>query len=107
MIPGNLRGPFFAALVLGLACHRSAPLGARTAVSTPSTEAQIPAMTVDELAAALERPGTVAVYDANTRERYEQGHIPTARHVGHDEVTPSVLPADRGMRLVFYCYNEH
>ena len=41
------------------------------------------------------------------RARYEQGHIPGARWVGHDEVTAAALPADRNARVVFYCYNEH
>lgn len=98
-------------IALGAACNRSAAPSPTPAANAPghaaTAEAQIPAMTVADLAAALEQPGSVFVYDANGRERYEQGHVPGARHVGHDEVTASVLPPDRNARLVFYCYNEH
>ena len=101
-----------AVLALGAACSRSAapapaPRGAAPAHAAPTAEAEIPAMSVADLAAALERRDTVAVYDANGAERYAQGHVPGARHVGHDEVTAAVLPQDRATRLVFYCYNEH
>lgn len=96
------------AALLALGCSRPATPsqgGARTA--TQQAEREIPAMTVDELAGMLDRHEAVAIYDANGRERYERGHIPGARFVGHDEVTAAVLPQDRAARLVFYCYNEH
>lgn len=101
-----------AALALVAACNRSAAPAPTPARASPGhaaapAEAEIPAMSVADLAAALERHDTVAVYDANGPERYAQGHIPGARHVGHDQVTAAVLPQDRGTRLVFYCYNEH
>jgi len=100
------------ALALGAACNRSAapapaPANPASAHATAPAEAEIPAMSVADLAAALERHDTVAVYDANGAERYAQGHLPGARHVGHDQVTAAVLPQDRATRLVFYCYNEH
>ncbi len=100
------------ALALGAACNRSAapapaPTNAASSHAAPSAEAEIPAMSVADLAAAIERHDAVAVYDANGAERYAQGHIPGARHVGHDQVTAAVLPQDRAARLVFYCYNEH
>jgi hypothetical protein len=92
------------ALALGApsACRRSAAQG-----HAASAEREIPPMTVDELATMLLRHETVGVYDANGRGRYEQGHIPSARHVGHDPVTAAMLPQDRATRLVFYCANEH
>lgn len=102
-----------AVLTVGAACSRASapsPAAARpsaTAGQDSRVEAEIPSMSVAELAAALETPGSVFVYDANGPERYERGHIPTARHVGHDAVTAAMLPPDRGSRLVFYCYNEH
>lgn len=92
------------ALALGApsACKRSETQG-----SHETTAREIPAMTVDELATMLVRHEAVGVYDANGRARYEQGHIPSARFVGHDPVTVAMLPADRAARLVFYCANEH
>ena len=100
--------PMALAALLALGCSRPATPsqgGARTA--TQQAEREIPAMTVDELSGMLERHETVAVYDANGRERYERGHIPTARFVGHDPVTAAALPRDKATRLVFYCANEH
>lgn len=104
------------AFVLGAACSTTTP-AAQTAAAPPpassgataSTEhaRELPTMTTAELAGMLERHEQVAVYDSNGPERYAQGHIPTARHVGHDQVTAAVLPADRAARLVFYCANEH
>lgn len=92
------------ALALGApsACKRSAPQE-----NEHRAERALPEMTVDELAAMLVRHEPVGVYDANGRARYEQGHIPTARHVGHEPVTAAMLPTDRATRLVFYCANEH
>ena len=99
--------PVLAMLAFG--CSRSAtpPQGGAHATTQPTAEREIPGMTVDELAGMIDRHEAVAVYDANGRERYEQGHIPSAVHVGHDEVTAAVLPPDHGARLVFYCANEH
>jgi len=97
-----------AVLALCGACNRAAaPTAPPAAHAAPAAEAELPAMSVADLAAALERRDTVAVYDANGPERYAQGHIPGARHVGHDTVTAAVLPQDHATRLVFYCYNEH
>lgn len=100
----------FAALALALgatsACQQSAAQPSH-ANAAPESHAEIPAMTIDELATMLLRHEAVGVYDANGRARYEQGHIPTARHVGHGPVTAAMLPNDRATRLVFYCSNEH
>ncbi len=100
------------ALTLGAACSRPAPAPQTSATSethaaSNTQEHELPAVTIDELAGMLERHDQVAIYDNNGPERYEQGHIPTARHVGHDEVTAAILPPDHGARLVFYCANEH
>jgi hypothetical protein len=98
--------PVLALLALG--CSRAATPSQGAATPPAATaEREIPGMTVDELAGMLDRHEAVAIFDANGRERYEQGHLPGARHVGHDQVTAAMLPPDRGARLVFYCYNEH
>lgn len=95
-------------VVVALGCSRASPPAQGVATApTASAEREIPGVTVDELAGMLDRREAVAIYDANGRERYERGHIPGARFVGHDQVTADLLPQDRGTRLVFYCYNEH
>lgn len=105
----RFRGMIPLATLLALGCSRPTPAaqGAPNAPAQASAEREIPGMTVDELAGMIDRHEAVAVYDANGRERYERGHIPGARFVGHDQVTADVLPQDRSTRLVFYCYNEH
>jgi 3-mercaptopyruvate sulfurtransferase SseA len=99
--------PVLAMLAFGCSRAASPPQGGAHATTQPTAEREIPGMTVDELAGMIDRREAVAVYDANGRERYERGHIPGARYVGHDEVTAAMLPQDRATRLVFYCYNEH
>ena len=105
----RLRTTVPALALLALGCNRAATPshGGSQATAQPAAERRVPGMTVDELAGMLDRREAVAVYDANGRERYERGHIPGARFVGHDEVTAAMLPQDRAARLVFYCYNEH
>jgi rhodanese-related sulfurtransferase len=48
----------------------------------------------------------VRVYDANTREVYEKGHLPGATFVDSKSLLAS-LPQDKTTRLVFYCKNPH
>jgi hypothetical protein len=108
------------ALAALAACSRaSAPAPGPTTATPPSTppsatpsgdEAAAEPFTrlsIDELAGLLTAHGAVAVYDTNSRARYEQGHVPGARWVEHDGVTAAVLPQDQSTRLVFYCANEH
>lgn len=112
-----------AALSLGTACSTSTTAPAATASTTPtaastetasasatpaaaSTEQELRPMTVAELSGMLDRHEQVAIIDNNGQESYTRGHIPGARWVGHDQVTASVLPADRAARVVFYCHNE-
>lgn len=90
------------------ACSRGTPQSpSASAPATHAAEGELQRMTVDELAGMLARNEPVTIVDNNGRARYEQGHIPGARWVGHDEVTAAALPADRNARVVFYCYNEH
>lgn len=110
-------------LLLALAalagCASSGSTPASTTATTTTTTASATAsastggeresfqrMSVDELAGMLSRNETVYVFDNNRRERYVQGHVPTARWVSYDAVNASVLPEDRAARLVFYCANE-
>lgn len=103
-------------LLLALAALAGCASGGSTPASTAATtttsasasgeRASFRRMSVDELAGMLSRNETVYVFDNNGRERYVQGHVPTARWVSYDAVSASVLPEDRAARLVFYCANE-
>jgi rhodanese-related sulfurtransferase len=46
------------------------------------------------------------VFDANSPESYREGHVPSAKWIAFDKVTPGALPADKKAMLVFYCFNE-
>jgi rhodanese-related sulfurtransferase len=108
MNTASLLGGLVCALALGAGCAHQATTAAAapgTTATTASTEAELRAVTVDELAGYIER-NEVAVIDNNGQESYARGHIPGARWVGHDQVTAAVLPADRAARVVFYCHNE-
>ena len=106
------------AAVISTGCSRSqtqtppaAPMGDQVAQATPTPpaapEQELQRVSIEELSGFIERHETVAIIDNNSHERYEQGHVPGARWVGHDQVTADVLPQDRNARLVFYCANEH
>jgi rhodanese-related sulfurtransferase len=43
------------------------------------------------------------VYDANSKESYEKGHVPTAQWVPDGVVTAAILPEDKSKELIFYC----
>jgi 3-mercaptopyruvate sulfurtransferase SseA len=95
---------------LGCSRSQSSVASATPPVTTGNTEQahdDLRRVSIEELAGMIERHDQVAIIDNNGRERYEQGHVPGARWVGHDAVTAEVLPPDHGARLVFYCANEH
>jgi rhodanese-related sulfurtransferase len=60
-------------------------------------------ITIDQLATHIAAKDGVTVYDANGKERYEKGHIPTAKLIDPNKVSPEELPADKQATLVFYC----
>ena len=61
---------------------------------------------VNDVATAITKKEAVYIYDANSKERYDQGHVPTARWVPFNKVAANQLPKDKSAKLVFYCYNE-
>lgn len=64
-------------------------------------------LTVDEVAARIAAGDPdLAIYDCNGKERFARGHLPGARWVDYDSVTPADLPANKGTLLVFYCASE-
>lgn len=58
-------------------------------------------VSLDEVHKMLGEPD-VSVIDANTRQTFEEHHLPGARHY---KAAPfaEVLPPDKERRLVFYC----
>ena len=80
-----------------------------TETTSSGSEAQpsFAQITVDEVASAITAAdGRVAVFDANSRETFDEHHVPGATWVDYDAVTAEQLPADRSTQLVFYCANE-
>jgi rhodanese-related sulfurtransferase len=91
-------------LLAAAACAKDEP-AKKEAATEPAAE--LPTVTVDELATLIQG-GTGHAVDANnaaTRER--QGVIPGATILSHFErYDLAELPADRAAPLVFYCANE-
>lgn len=50
---------------------------------------------------------TLAIFDNNHKEVFDEGHIPTAKWVDYKAIKEADMPADKGATLVFYCANEH
>lgn len=106
------------ALVLSMgsaACKRRAPAtvvapnAALAHGGTPeqaAAEAALPRLSVDDVMARIERHETIAIYDNNSQERYQQGHVPGARWVAYRNVAATDLPPDNATPLVFYCGSE-
>lgn len=64
-------------------------------------------VSVADVAARIEaHDASLAVFDANHRETFDEHHVPGATWVSYDAVTADVLPADHATSLVFYCANE-
>ena len=61
-------------------------------------------LSVDEVAARIAaQDGKTFLYDANSKERYAEGHLPGAKWIQYDNLQGTDLPADRASTLVFYC----
>lgn len=86
----------------------SSESGASESASSGGEEgASFAQISVDEVASALEtQEGAIAIFDANSRETYDEHHVPTATWVDYDALSAEQLPEDRGTQLVFYCANE-
>lgn len=56
--------------------------------------------------ATLQASGRSAVVlDVNPREIYDEGHVPGARWMSFDTLDRGLLPEDRAVPVVVYCYN--
>jgi len=60
-------------------------------------------LTPDQVEKLLGTPGVV-ILDANVPEIWAKNRVPGAIHIA-DKHLASVLPSDKGTRLVFYCTN--
>lgn len=91
--------------------------GAEATETTPDSEAasehaaesdpRFAIISVDAVAQRVEaHDARLAVFDANSRETYDEHHVPGATWVRYDAVTAEVLPTDHTASLVFYCANE-
>jgi rhodanese-related sulfurtransferase len=88
--------PAVTTLALFAACHSA----------SVSKEAELPALTVDQVQALI-ASGQASVFDNNAKERFEQSHVPGAKWLSFKDVKASDLPEDKARTLVFYCANEH
>ena len=59
----------------------------------------------DQLRALIDGSEPYLLIDVRTREEYEDGCIPTAVCIPHDEVVASIPTEDRDMLIVLYCYS--
>ncbi|HEY8548962.1 MAG TPA: rhodanese-like domain-containing protein [Vicinamibacterales bacterium] len=64
--------------------------------------AEIPELTVQEVAARLGSPGFVVV-DNNHVTKWARGHVPGARQLDPGSFRREDLPEDVNTTLVFYC----
>ena len=102
------------AAVLSLAaagCSKSKPAPTATAsAAAPAAKpaaAEIPSMTVDEVDHELAAKQITAVDCNDNLLRRKMGVIPGAILLADIEsYDASVLPADKGAKLVFYCHNR-
>jgi rhodanese-related sulfurtransferase len=72
------------------------------AVGTVGTMDDIPALTVDEVAARLGQPDFF-VFDNNGQGRWKRSHVPGAKNLNAHSYDAAELPPDKNAALVFYC----
>ena len=98
-----------AALAAALAAGLPAAAGDATAPATPAkskTDEKEPfkRLKVKEVEQRLGQPN-VHIYDGNSQETYEKGHVPGAVNLHSKDITDGILPADQEATLIFYCQN--
>lgn len=94
-------------ILLGACGGGTASSSAATSTETSGTESTeaFAVVSVEDVAAGIAPDATTrfVVFDANSRETYDEGHVPGATWIHYDSVTAAVLPADTSAQLVFYC----
>ena len=79
----------------------AAPQAAPAAPASPA--ASVPVRVLAERLAAGDAPDLIL--DVRTREEYDAGHVPRARHIPHDELEAALdnLKAFQHAEVVLYC----
>jgi rhodanese-related sulfurtransferase len=73
--------------------------------SLPGLSADSPALLrMSQVEALLGKPG-VFIYDVNTPELWQQGHLPGAIYINEPKIR-RFLPQDKNATLIFYCANR-
>jgi hypothetical protein len=98
--PFTARAPRPTGLAVGLALGLLALAGPARAAPEPFGRLEVDE--VEQLLGAKD----VRIVDVNSAAVYAKGHVPGAIWSELDGVE-RVLPADRTMRLIFYCKNTH
>jgi len=62
-------------------------------------------LSAKEVGKKLGQPN-VFIYDGNSPETYEKGHVPGAVNLYSGDIKEGVLPADKDATLIFYCQNS-
>ena len=99
-----MRSIWFVALLASAAlggCAKDKDTGGTTGAA--AAEPQLPAMTPDQVEAALAAKEVVAVDCNGDRTRKKHGVLPGAILTSDEDYPASELPADKSTKLVFYC----
>ena len=62
-------------------------------------------LTIDQVQELVGK-GEATVFDNNSKDRWSEGHVPSAKWVDYKNVKAGDLPQDHSRKLVFYCSNE-
>jgi len=100
-----MKGPWKSILLSapGLALTVLLPIAAAAKSNEPEPFKRMSIKGVDKI---LGQPN-VFIYDGNSQETYEEGHVPGAVNLHSSDIKEGVLPADRNATLIFYCQNTH
>jgi hypothetical protein len=81
-------------------------LGGLASFATPASAETEPfgRLDVAQVEALLGQKGVV-IFDVNSAEVYARGHLPGAVWSAMSDVEKN-LPADRSLKLIYYCHNE-
>ena len=96
---GPRRSLPLSALLLALAVLLPAAAAAKSKEPEPFKR-----MSIKAVEALLGQPN-VFIYDGNSQETYEKGHVPGAANLYSKDIKEGILPADKEATLVFYCQN--
>jgi len=79
--------------------------GLAAAGAKPDEAEPFKRLSIKEVGRMLGRPN-IFVYDGNSPETYQAGHVPGAVNLYSGDIKEGVLPADKDATLIFYCQNS-